>query len=275
MPTQAIETHVLGGLTLVLFPASRLSVFAVPIPGRAGEFAPIAPGVVLQQSGGIAALNGPMFENCANQDLPSGNVSYSRSVCSNLRSFTSHGVIRYVHLDTKRGLNTGGGSADGITISVVAGAPIATRGGVVPQGATAAVQGYPPLVWNGQNVTTTTLNTGAEWRSGLAIMSDGRLALAIGAMSMTAFADALIAAGALYALYTDGGGSTSLVLPNGTRKGASEGRKVGSWLVVSREAVIPPGLGQILSSPNAKTYGLALTAAAIVAIAYAASRREW
>lgn len=273
MPTQTLETRVLGGLTLLLFPASRLGVFAAPA-GGAGQFTPISPGVVLQLSGGVAALNGPMFSNCPGQSLPGDNAgSYARSTCSNLSSSTGTGVIRYVHLDTKRGLAIGGGSASGITIAVVGGRAVAMHGGAVPSGATVAIQGFPPLVWGGANVTTRSLNLGNEWRSGLAIMADGRLALAIGVMSIPAFADALIAAGAQYALYTDGGGSTSLVLPDGTRKGAGEGRRVGSWIVVDREPTI--GFGQILGGSNAKKYGAALAVAAIIAMAYAASRSEW
>ena len=67
-------------------------------------------------------------------------------------------------------------------------------------------------------------------------------------MSMPAFAQALVNAGALYAGYTDGGGSTHLVTPDRIR-GASEQRRVATWLIAENRGGVTAtdiGVGLVL-----------------------------
>jgi len=61
-------------------------------------------------------------------------------------------------------------------------------------------------------------------------------------MSMQIFAAQLIDAGAIYAGYTDGGGSTHLVTPGGIQ-GASEQRRVATWLIAEESGVSAGDIG--------------------------------
>ncbi len=104
------------------------------------------------------------------------------------------------------------------------------------EGAPVVVQGYPPLVRSGSNVTTRTLNTSRETRAGIGETRDGQLFLAVGPGSMTAFADQLMRdLDAVNAVYTDGGGSGK-EWRQGNAVGNPEDRAVASWLWVAEDA---------------------------------------
>jgi len=205
-------------ISLYRFPAHRLGVYAPSV--GAGRTMPVGPLSVLSQSGAEAALNGPMFEVCGDD-------------CD---------VLDYLHYDPSRGVTAQGRyPSRGITVYVLNGVPHAARGRYAPDASSAAVQLYPPLVWNGSDETNPSLNTAAEWRAALCIMDDGNLAFAVGGpSSMTSFSRGLVEAGAVYAGYTDGGSSTSLVTPGGI-DGSPRRSRVASWLVVN-----PSGLSGTL-----------------------------
>ncbi len=216
-----METRTIGGLHLVLFAPSELGLYAKPV---AGGFAPVGPAVILQAANADAALNGPMFDVCDGQTLPHGNAEYAASTCD---------VLEYRHEDGA--LQTRGSyPSRGLTFSVMPdGSTRIQAGDQVAIGARVSVQMYPPLVQDGRSVAGSSPNVDTVWRSALVVMRDGRMAFAAMVASMPAFATALVAAGAAWAAYTDGGGSSALVTSDG-RIGSSEGRPVPSWLVVRK-----------------------------------------
>ncbi len=123
----------------------------------------------------------------------------------------------------------------GLTIAVVGGAAQAHRGAVKPAGASIAIQGYPVLVADGVAVGQNTgSNASRTWRAALCVFADGRVGFAVMIESMAGFARALVAAGVVSALYTDGGGSTDLILPDGSHTGSRERRRVAAWLIARR-----------------------------------------
>jgi hypothetical protein len=125
----------------------------------------------------------------------------------------------------------------GYTVSVVNGAAEVLRGTAVPDGASVAVQGWPDLVSAGQSIASGSGNLSERtWRAALCVMVDGRLAFAVmPAVGMPTFAAALIAAGVVHAVYTDGGGSAEIAMRDGRRWGHTEDRSVASWLYVESE----------------------------------------
>ncbi len=103
---------------------------------------------------------------------------------------------------------------EGLTLSVAGGNASMVHHRVVADGATVAVQGFPPLVDTSRNITNPAVLTNQQHtpRCAVGILGDGRvfLAASTGGSQMTPFADVLIAMGAIWALYTDGGGSRAL-----------------------------------------------------------------
>ena len=103
-------------------------------------------------------------------------------------------------------------AGEGVTLSVVEGVASARRTDAVAPGASVAVQGWPPLIVEGE-VVATDVGSNAErvGRAAWALMGDGRVGLfAARASAMRAFAVELRALGAVAAGYTDGGSSTYL-----------------------------------------------------------------
>lgn len=148
-----------------------------------------------------------------------------------------------------------------MTISVVNGEAFVTSGSTIARGADVAVQLYPSLVRNGQNIASRSTDAERTWRAALVMLDKKTLAFAIGQrVSMYEFAEALIAAGARDAGYTDGGGSTSLwSKANATRFGSAENRAVPSWLVAHEVATFPivpivAGVGALLAALTAWWY---------------------
>lgn len=240
-----------GGLTIYSFAPSRLGVFGAQ---AAGDFAPLGPDDVLAASGAVAALDGPEFDLCAGQGLPAGNAAYAVAGCARPAALV---------YDAARGLAAPGRrSGAGLTVSVVGGRAVVAPGDAAAPGASAAVQLWPPLVSGGQVVASDTgSNAEVNGRAALAVLDDGRLAFAVGRMPMVAFARALAAAGATDAGYTDGGGSTALVVP-GAVYGSSERRRVPTWLTVEPAG---PGAGVVV--------GALLAAAGVAAVVVALGRR--
>lgn len=171
----------------------------------------------LQNSGGEAVLDGPMFTKCD----PSG--SYASQDC---------GHVVYQHFDLSSGVSfESKRSSVGMTISVMPdGSTVAASGSTAAQGARLSVQLYPKLVVQGQPASVADQGV-FGYVAALAVMRDGRMAFVIGRnMSLPTFARQLADAGAVYAGYTDGGGSASLATLDGY-VGSSEHRRVLTWLV--------------------------------------------
>jgi len=261
-----------GPLKTFTFDPSQFGLFALPQQGNGAT--PIKPIDILNASGAVAALNGPMFGVCPGQNLPRGNAQYGVSSCD---------TLQYFEYDAGQSLNVQGLYASrGITISVVNGEATATSGGSFPSDASVAVQLYPALIDNGHIVASQDKDTDRVWRSGLAILSTGQLMFAVGQMSMYDFASSLADLGAIYAGYTDGGGSTAMVA-SGEFAGSSEGRPVPSWLIVrvpgsGGGTPASPGIGGLLSNVSGSLVqrlqsqpmlyvGGALVAAGLIALA--------
>lgn len=238
-----MELRTVGGLHLVLFAPSELGVYAKPVTGG---FAPISPMTVLQDSGAQAAINGNMFDTCAGQDLPSDNAGhYRQSVCDIPEYMVRDGNLSAPGIYPTRGA----------TISVVDGAAVVMRGANAPSNARVAIQGYPTLVLEGQRQDTAHGGSNVErvYRSMLARMNDGQLALVAGVGTMDSIGDAMIAAGVRDAIYLDGGGSTWLQTTEGGAYGASERRPVPSWVVVRKSGA---SLGGPIAAGAAVALGL-------------------
>lgn len=247
-----------GGVTFAAFAASRLGIWSDPIPGTA-DAVPHSPAEALAASGADVILDGPMFANCNGGD-------YASSQCA---------VVRFQQIDLSSGMSFGTESqSEGITIAVVNGTAVAADGAQVPPGASVAIQCYPTLVRAGRNVADNNAGTNAtaEMRAGVGILSDGRIVFAAGAVSMSGLASALIAAGAVEAGYTDGGGSTAMWLSDGQRYGASEHRRVATWIIARPETV----LGSLMPSTASGRFVAAALVVAIVTGGYAwyTSRRR-
>lgn len=236
-----------GPLTAWVFPASSLSAWGkrapdgTLVPSRASEALAANPRA-------RAVLDGSMFSLCS-------SGGYARADCADLD-----------YLLRGEGVSDGGENpTDGLTISVTpAGTARVLPGAAVVDGARVAVQLYPTLVRDGAVIVSNRDNNADRvWRAALGVMADGRLVFAIMVADMQTFARALIAFGVRDAGYTDGGGSASLAVRGDQRYGASEDRRVASWLLAYDPAP-PAGL----PSP----FATVAVAAALGALTYAAVR---
>lgn len=205
----------------------------------------------------VAAVDGPMFDYATGE--PRSYATYRR------------GRVSYALGDTSTGANVApvpGNERRGITLSLVDGRLVGSVGGTPALGADAWAQLYPSLVVNGA-VTQGLTDSDRTWRVAVGILRDGRLGFAEGAMSMQAFADALASAGFVWAGYTDGGGSASLVTrdESGALRGSDpddpDGRRVPSWIAWRR-----PESG--ILDTAAKSLGLAMIPPAALASGFAA-----
>jgi hypothetical protein len=150
--------------------------------------------------------------------------------------------VRFRHFDRARGIDLPGASPDaGMFIGVDRGRAITGNGRGIGRRADVLVQLYPALVQMGQSkVPSPDPNPERDWRAALCILRDGKLAFAVAPSSpMGLFADKLRAMGVVHAGYTDGGSSTSLVLPP-NRIGSPNPRAVATWLTV-----LPQGSGLV------------------------------
>lgn len=245
-------------LTRVAFAPEWFGLYLAPSAGgRADRVSPINVDDVQRALGADlkAALDGPMFSNCS-------SGSYAASTCAD---------IRYLHLDRVAGISIASERpTDGITLGTRGDGSIAfaVRGTSIPDDARIAVQLFPPLVVDGE-VVASNVGTNAEStrRAAAGLLEDGRIAFAVASgVSMVAFAQMLRSAGFVWAGYTDGGGSTSL-LANGEHVGSPERRRVASFLV-AREPSWGGGSGSVVAPV---VLGVAGAAAALGA-AYAGWR---
>lgn len=221
----------IGPLFWYQFPARALGIYRSPESSKAADAA-------LRISKPEALLDGPMFHG--------PHCSGAHNVCFGL-------LDRKTQLAEPSELPRAG-----MTISVVNEEAYVTSGSTITPGADVAIQLYPALVRNRQNVASRSADPERTWRAALVLLDKETLAFAIGQrVSMHEFAEALVAAGARDAGYTDGGGSTSLwSRADATRYGSAENRAVPSWLVAHRVPSFPlvpviAGVGALLAALTA------------------------
>jgi hypothetical protein len=220
----SVEYDRIGGLHRVLFDPSQLGIVAYP-RDRPGTYVPLRLTQAMGAADVLAALDGPMFSIC-------DAAGYSTSRCADPRfaqQDAGHGVIDLANPSESR---------KGVTLSIAGGVPRWTRSSSALPNGEVVVQLYPSLVEDGVvvPVSTTGSNASRVWRAAVAQYRDGRLAFVVGVDSLAGFARALEASGAIWAGYTDGGGSTALGFrstPGGEvyRFGSSEDRPVAVFLV--------------------------------------------
>lgn len=227
-PLQTVE-----GLHLLAFDPRDLGLYAAALNAD-GSVMPTTAADALAASGASVVIDGPKFEICSGQPAGSNQVErYRLSGCDKLS---------YLHHDPAHGLTFAGASATlhrGAVLAVMNDGSVqfvaaSDRASVATADVRVAVQGDPVLVVNGvaQAMVHTDSNDSIVWRVAVGVMRDGQLAFALGQATLGAFAQKLVAAGFVNAIYTDGGGSASMLLADGTRIGASENRRVASWLTV-------------------------------------------
>lgn len=254
----AVEYDRVGSLHRVTFEPSQLGIVASS-RDRSGTYVPMRLAQAMSSSEVVAALDGPMFSTC-------DSAGYSTSRCAD---------PRFAQYDAGPGvidLANPGEASKGITLSVRGGAARWSRSSATLPDADVVVQLYPSLVEDGRVVSVSTSGSNASrvWRAAVAQYRDGRLAFVVGVETLAGFAQALAQSGAVWAGYTDGGGSTALGMrgidPSApiSRWGSSEDRPVAVFLVAKARARAsgPSGL-----SPLAKAAlsGVAVAAAALAA----------
>ncbi len=243
------------GLQWIEFSPNQLGVFGMR--GPQGGFIPFTADEVIAANPEFAAvLDGPMFEKCG------GGHAYESYTCGDPGYLLADGTLQEATEHPSRG-----GTIyikDGVA-EYASGAPANLPG--------IAVQGYPSLLENGENVASLTgQNAERGWRAALVLLENGNLAFAVGQDTMPGFAARLKRIGGRYAVYTDGGGSAKIVTQNGERAGSSENRRVPVYLVVRQT-----GLAAGLSTPTKVVIGvsvaLALTGIGVAVYTHRARRR--
>lgn len=199
-----------SALTLVAFPPTHLTVLKTAQPTTAAQALEILPEAV-------ALIDGPIFAIC-----PGSPTDYASATC---------GDVDTTLLDEQTGANDPGGAPTrGITFALKGSELHIARGEAYPAGSDLVIQTWLSLVVNGRDVTNPDKNKSSVWRAAVGVLSDGQAFLAVGQGSMTAFSRRLVEAGATWAGYTDGGGSTALALRGDAKVGSSENRRVASWI---------------------------------------------
>jgi hypothetical protein len=155
-------------------------------------------------------------------------------------STTDCNTLNYLHYTRSGGLLAPLTPGVGLVLSIVRDwtSVRAEMDRVANPAAVMAVQGYPTLLLDGRNVTSPELNLERVWRSGVGLMADGRVMLAVAVGSMSSFADQMEDAGARRAVYTDGGDSTALGFGS-RRVGADADRPVASWITIDTLPRLP------------------------------------
>ena len=257
------------GIKILAMSAAGFGVVVPPTPSTAGQLFAAHPEIV-------AAIDGPMFSICPGQ--PNDYAAYQ---C---------GRVNFTLLDRGRGVVQDAKPANlghGVTFSLVGSTLLAARGAGAAPGATVAVQTYPGLVEDGQIAVgqpASGPNTETTGRIAMGVLRDGRMFFAYGRVPMHQFAVSLRDAGAAWAGYTDGGGSSSLVqrMADGSLAGSDaddpHGRRVPSWIVWSPGAGGGAGTGGRSGGLTQQTsYAvpvLILAGAVTAAILVARSRRR-
>lgn len=219
-----LETIRNRDVVLVVGPAWALGVAVSPRSEDAAHMNPETALPVMDSNHHLlAVVDGPMFEECGSRG------GYANTDCESLN---------YLVFDPKANANAPSKHpGDGCIIGFDGeGVGFARRGGVKLPTDKVAIQGFPTLVFDGHVVASNTgSNSEQNWRAALVLMNDGRIALAATArrLDMVAFAQALVAAGAKAATYTDGGGSTALrARDGGLLTGSAENRRVASFVAL-------------------------------------------
>lgn len=248
------------GLVIVEFSPSALGIAARPISSE--RYEPIALSDVMWQDDVLAAIDGPMFGNC------DPGSTYATSHCAD---------PRYAQLDRSVSLSdppNAGNDTSGVSVSIVDGMPIWSLGGSFDPRSTVGVQMYPTLVADGvvSSVSTSGSNAQRVRRMALGQMANGNLAFIYGTDSLAGFARRCREAGAVWAGYTDGGGSASLgyrdALTGTVRRfgvpEASE-RRVAVFLVARRPSVVGETLKTAGAGLAIGVVGLGLAALSVFA----------
>lgn len=256
----AVEYDRVGSLHRVLFDPAQLGLVAFPRT-RAGTYTPIRLSDAMSAPDVLAALDGPMFSTC-------DDAGYSTSRCAD---------PRFAQYDAGPGvidLANAGEAGRGVTLSVRGGSSSWARSTASLPEADVVVQLYPSLVENGREVSVSTSGSNASrvWRAAVAEYPGGRLAFVVGVDSLAGFARALAASGAIWAGYTDGGGSGVLGFRSSpassiSRWGSSEDRPVAVFLVARDQPA--PSATRGGWSPLSKA---ALSGALVASVAMAAQQ---
>lgn len=251
---------------LLAFSPAGLGAIVTPRPVTARELFAAHPDVV-------AAIGGPMFSFCEGEPR-----DYGRYQC---------GAVDYKLLDRVRGASVAGKyPRRGATLSLVRGEARVLDGDATPAGADVAIQGYPAIVRDGAVAVSrkppTDYDGQPAGRVAYGTLSDGRAFFAYSYTSIYDFALQLIALGAYDAIYTDGGGSSSLVMrmPDGSLVGSDAddpgGRRLPSWVVWSQPAgnnlFLVGSTGEPAPGGDSSGVAAAAAAAAVIIIAAAAAQ---
>lgn len=215
--------QVQDGVRYVIVPPSLRAVATRRPDGdfrmlTAAQAAPLTPGY-------IALLDSSMFRAVGAQNRGESDTTYYRRV--------DRGMTNYRLVDRANGIDVPSRRPrDGMTLSIKLDGSVSVQSGDAIANDTAfAVQLYPPLVRGGRVVASNVgPNAQTNWRAGLGVLRSGNLVFAIGRKSMVDFARAMLAAGAVDAGYTDGGGSGLVQIAGGDRYGSTEDRPVPVWL---------------------------------------------
>lgn len=229
------------GLVLVEFDPATLGIFAKPTSSE--RYEPVTLSDAMWDQDVLAALDGPMFGNC------DPGSSYATSNCAD---------PRFAQLDQSVGVSdppNRGEENSGVSVSIVDGLAIWSGGSGFDRRATVGVQMYPALVMDGEIQATRATGSNADRvkRAAVAGLANGRLAFCYAIDTMAGFARRIRDAGAVWAGYTDGGGSTALGYRD-PQTGAvrrfisSEDRPVAMFLVARR--------GASISESTARTAGI-------------------
>lgn len=193
-----------------------------------------------------AAIDGPMFRFCDGER----NRTYAGYAC---------GLNRFRLLYPERSIDIRSTDpSDGSTLFVDQGVARFVRGTSVPGTATFAVQLYPTLVFD-SNVIQGLSDRDNNSRAAVGMLADGSVFFAIHpSISMPAFAELLKRKGAVFAGYTDGGGSTALYVDTNVDGSAEysfniRGRRVVSWITMERKSTTDKVINRVVDGIVALT----------------------
>lgn len=260
-----------GSLYQVFFAPSQLGLVASH-RDPSGTYYPIRLSEAMAARGVLAAIDGPMFSTC-------DAAGYSTSRCSD---------PRFAQVDVSEGIREPANrseSGKGITLSVKDGVAHWSRSSATLPEGDVVVQLYPSLVEGGDVVPVSTEGSNASrvWRAAVAGYPDGRLAFLVAVDSLAGFARAIAESGALWAGYTDGGGSTALGFrsqsstPTYSRWGSSEDRPVAVFVVAHDGSSVSAegGLSPLAKAALSGTVVIAAALAVQEAIRLDILQRMW
>lgn len=190
-----------SGVSMIKIPPSWLCI-ELDIEGASGSRPEVALDVV-ERYRPQALICGPMFEKENGQGTGYSEYTLAR--------------LLYKYLDARNNINISSRwPSRGSTISVVGNQAFHYRGDRVEPGATFAIQGYPSMIENSENKSSTVRDINSTGRACVGIHQDGSVIFAIFTGGIRQFSQLLIGMGVKAATYMDGGGSTSLFGPNVT-----------------------------------------------------------